>query len=360
MKQKKTTTQKLVEEAFDSPAFQASFQVHMRAFGPLLEPAFADNQIARVYLCNALNHISRREVERGCALLDKIAPSAQNDADRAMLSCARGLAAEIAGDHVSAFQHYRDTVACSDAFYFPYTKLARAYHIAAAFGDAAEAYRAAIRCLLRGEANEQTRTQVASLRVNLASTLTMMHDCEAAAEALAESRRDLSTLAGREATEAILAAAMGDRDRVETLLSTLSETLPQAVEDTRRMTAEILAGKHPHFSPVPADPAALDAFWQWGASGETTLAVWCAEGDTEALTAFFAERLAPLSPYLKRTPKVTVTPAEDAATTETAAQGRMTVLLGDYYMVALHTLYEELLARRPAHTAAMLAFALGH
>ncbi len=356
MKQKKPATERVAEKAFDSNAFQVSWQIHLRAFGPLLAPAFADNEPARVHLCNALNHIARGDAAGARKLLGKITSEAKSDADRAMLAFAYALACESQGDGSAATRRYRETVGYSRDFYLPYAKLARAAHLTADFEAAADHYREAIRALLRGEANEQTRAQIASLRVNLASALTMMHDYEAAAEALAEARADLPEQPGREATEAILAAAEGDAPRVEALIATLSRTLPPAVEETRRMTTEILAGKHPHFSPMEIDPAVLDAFWQWCAARETTFTVMLRAGKAEDVGAMLGIKLAPLSPYLLREVKVTVTPT----ITDAEVQGGMTVTLGDYFMVALRTLYEALIARRPAGLLPMLTFCVGH
>ncbi len=86
MKQKRAATDRMAEKALDSNAFQASWQIHLRAFGPLLAPAFADNEPARIHLCNALNHISRRNCDRGEKLLTSLDASATTDADRAMLT----------------------------------------------------------------------------------------------------------------------------------------------------------------------------------------------------------------------------------------------------------------------------------
>lgn len=40
---KEALADKLARKSFESAAFQQSWQVHMRAFGPILEPAFEGN-----------------------------------------------------------------------------------------------------------------------------------------------------------------------------------------------------------------------------------------------------------------------------------------------------------------------------
>ena len=46
-----------------------SWEIHRQAFGPILEPAFIENQQVRILLINALNHISRRDMKRRRSIL---------------------------------------------------------------------------------------------------------------------------------------------------------------------------------------------------------------------------------------------------------------------------------------------------
>ena len=64
-------------------ALRHSWEVHRQAFGPILEPAFAENKQVRILVINALNHISRREVRRGMELLKEIQPHCVYDEDKA-------------------------------------------------------------------------------------------------------------------------------------------------------------------------------------------------------------------------------------------------------------------------------------
>ena len=78
---------------FEGAAFALwqSWETHRQAFGPILEPAFEENQEARVLLIDALNHISRREVKQGMELLKKLAPFCAYDEDRAAWAFFTGL-----------------------------------------------------------------------------------------------------------------------------------------------------------------------------------------------------------------------------------------------------------------------------
>ena len=55
---KETFAEKLARKSFNSAGVQRSWQMHMKAFGPILEPAFAEDFQTRIHLVNALNHIS--------------------------------------------------------------------------------------------------------------------------------------------------------------------------------------------------------------------------------------------------------------------------------------------------------------
>ena len=72
---KKTLADKMAEKSFKSAAFQKSWQVHMNAFGPILEPAFKENYQARVHLTAALNEISGGKLKKGFEKLKKIEES---------------------------------------------------------------------------------------------------------------------------------------------------------------------------------------------------------------------------------------------------------------------------------------------
>lgn len=77
---------------FEGAAFALwqSWETHRQAFGPILEPAFEENQEARILLIDALNHISRREVKQGMELLKKLAPFCAYDEDRAAWAFLQG------------------------------------------------------------------------------------------------------------------------------------------------------------------------------------------------------------------------------------------------------------------------------
>ena len=59
---KETLAEKLARKIFQSRAFQRGWNVHVQAFGPILEPAFAEDYPARIRLSAALNLLSRQKL----------------------------------------------------------------------------------------------------------------------------------------------------------------------------------------------------------------------------------------------------------------------------------------------------------
>ena len=80
---KETLAEKFARKSFESAGIQKSWQVHMQAFGPILEPAFRENFQARIHLTNALNHISTRDIRTGLKKLRLVEKFCETDADKA-------------------------------------------------------------------------------------------------------------------------------------------------------------------------------------------------------------------------------------------------------------------------------------
>ena len=227
-------------------ALRQSWEVHRQAFGPILEPAFVENPQVRILLINALNHISRREVERGMELLRQIRPHCIYDEDKAAWTFFVGVCYEMSGAKAQMLQWYADAGKFGHRFYLPYMKLAKAAHSGGQFDAARDYYETAIECLLEMRAEERSEMILGSAYTNLTSCLTMLHRYDEAREAWHRAQQ-CPLQPGAEATAAILYAAMGDRVTAERHLRSLEEKFPAWVGPTRAMTEQILAGEHPDF-----------------------------------------------------------------------------------------------------------------
>lgn len=227
-------------------ALRQSWEVHRQAFGPILEPAFVENQQVRILLINALNRISRRELKRGMELLKEIHPYCVYDEDKAAWAFFVGLCFEMGGAKKQALEWYEKAGEVGHRFYMPYLKLAKAAHSAAQFKKAKGYYETAIECLLEMSENDKDEVILGSAYTNLTSCLTMLHQYREA-ECAWKTAQQYPTQPGAHATAAILYAAMGDKEKTAEHIHLLKEKFPEWVAQTQQMTQQILDGTHPAF-----------------------------------------------------------------------------------------------------------------
>lgn len=233
---------------FESAGFalRQSWEVHRQAFGPILEPAFAENPQVRILLINALNHISRREIKRGMELLKEIQPHCIYDEDKAAWAFFVGLCFEMGGAQKQMLEWYEKAGEIGHRFYLPYLKLAKAAHSSAQFEKAKGYYKIAIDCLLEMPENDKDEVILGSAYTNLTSCLTMLHQYPEA-EIAWNAAQKYPAQAGADATAAILYAAMGNEEKTERHIEQLKLKFPAWVAQTQEMTRQILSGTHPAF-----------------------------------------------------------------------------------------------------------------
>ena len=227
-------------------ALQQSWEIHRQAFGPILEPAFTENQQVRIILINALNHISRREVQRGMELLKEIHPHCNYDEDKAAWAFFVGLCFEMGGAREQMLEWYEKAGKFGHRFYLPYLKLAKAAHMAAQFEKATEYYKTAIDCLLEMSENDKDEVVLGSAYTNLTSCFTMLHQYPEAEKAW-KAAQQYPAQPGADATAAILYAAMGNAEKTAWHIEQLKAKFPAWVAQTQQMTQQILSGTHPAF-----------------------------------------------------------------------------------------------------------------
>lgn len=227
-------------------ALRQSWEIHRQAFGPILEPAFIENQQVRILLINALNHISRRDMKRGMELLKEIHPHCIYDEDKAAWAFFVGLCFEMGGAQKQGLEWYEKAGQIGHRFYLPYLKLAKAAHSAGQFETAKGYYKTAIECLLEMSEAERDEIILGSAYTNLTSCLTMLHQYDQA-ESAWNTARQYPAQPGADATAAILYAAMGNAEKTGEHIQSLKEKHPAWVAQTQEMTQQILNGTHPAF-----------------------------------------------------------------------------------------------------------------
>lgn len=228
-------------------ALRHAWEVHRQAFGPILEPAFAENPQVRVMLINALNYISRREVKSGMELLKQILTYCVYDEDKAACAFFVGLCFEMGGARKQMLEWYEKAGQIGHRFYLPYLKLAKAAHQEKQFEKAKNYYISGIECLLEMPENEKDETVLGSAYTNLTSCLTMLHMYDEAQKSW-ETAQQYPLQPGADATAAILYAAMGNKEKTEEHIKNLEIKFPALLAQTLLMTQKILSGTHPDFS----------------------------------------------------------------------------------------------------------------
>ena len=319
---KESFAEKMARKAFEDPKFQQSWRVHMGAFGPVLESAFRGDWAAKIHLCAALNHISRRESRQGMDKLQELEKHVRTDTDRAALSFFRGVCCQMGGDETGMICHYRDAAELEIRFYMPYMKLAKVYQGWLRYDQAARYYRGAIACYDGMGLGAGERVILGSAYTGLATCLTMMHRYSDAERALETSRTICPDGPGRSAVEAILYAAMGREAEAEAALKVLLTHAPQVYEQTRASVRGILSGADPIFCEHEPKGEQLEGFWAWFREHE---AVLTPEELTEQVNGLFPQAEGNLEVHMEGS----------------------RIILPDHYIRSLTRLYRELSDRCP-------------
>ena len=335
---RETLADKLAKKTFLSDEIQKSWAVHMQAFGPILEPAFAQDYQSRVHLTAALNLISNRKIENGLKKLQALQDKCETDADKAALLFFMGLCFEMAGRRQEMMAYYNYANEYEHRFYLPYLKLAKIYLAGRQLGLARENFRAAVGCFAKDGLDPQQQLIAGSAYANLATCLTSMHRYDEAEAALEQSHRLCPALPGRAATEAILYAVRADEELLAAALAELQQQAPQQYEAVRQGTERILARTDPMFFPVPVAEEQLDAFWAWFVEYKPTLLARLDRKEFEEAVTPVSEKMPELFPFLEEPLYIALGQDED---------GSYVLELHDMYAAAVMDLLERLMEAKP-------------
>lgn len=201
------------------------------------------------------------------------------------------------------------------------------------------------------ELDEQTRIVLGSAYTNLASCLTMMHQYQEAEEALAESKKVLPEQPGREASEAVLYAAMRENEKVEALLQELEKQNPMIYMTAKEMTDKILGDLHPHFSIVEVAEGKMENFWNWFVDNEHILITKLNENqEYDDVLGLLQTQLQEVFSFMERDLDLGIEPE---------AKGYK-IFLVDFYVIALRHGYKELIKHCPDRLKENWKFEITH
>ncbi len=349
-KKKKPLADRLAEFVWSWERTQEIWKEYQMIFGPILEPAFAEDVRGRLEIMAVLTRIRRGQLKAALKKMQRLKDRAVTDADKVMWMFCGALCFEAEGKEPDMMRFLITVNAMGHDFYLPYLKVAYVAHKKDEFEDAEENYRKAIEKLGGGLWNSDKQPIAATMYGNLASCLTMMHHYQEAEEAMRLSRRIHADQPGREATEAILYAATGRTEEMEASLASLQKTMPTIEPKTRKMVEKICAGEHSHFAAQPMDEAQIAAFWQEVLQEEPVLRRMVAEKREREVLQWLDERLIRILPETEHPLRYRV--LENATT--------CMIELSDYYAVGIRFGYEKILAARPATLDAFWQFRIVH
>lgn len=334
---KETFAEKLARKSFESEAIQKSWQAHIQAFGPILEPAFVENYQARIELTAALNFISNRELKKGLKKLQLIEKVCVTDEDKAAWLFCMGLCFEMANVKDDMVACYQEAGGYGHKFYLPYLKIAKTAHNDDEFEIAVENYIKAIQCFEGEELDAQKSIILGSAYANYASCLTMMHHYEEAEKALQKSKEILPEQKGRATTEAILEAAKGDEEKAHYYTEIIAVEEPMFYAHTKKMVNDILEKKHPHFNLVALEEGVVEEFWDWFVSNEASLIKKLEMKDYDTVFQMIQSKLKEVFSFMEH----------DLEFGIELREGFYQVIFADFFMVSLEHGYKELIEKSP-------------
>lgn len=251
----------MAKKAFESAAFQKSWQVHARAFSPLLNTAFEHSYVARVHLTDALNHMSRKELAPALAKLKGLQEACRTDADHAAWFFFVGYCCEMIGRHYDMCSFYRRANAYNHGYYLPYLKVAKAAYDDKMYQIAAGQYAIAAE-LLEKRKEKEFAPALAAAYLGCAACHIMMHNMQEADSFLQRSEETAPDLPGRSAIAAIFHALRQETEKANEMLEKARQE-GKVSPETEVLVADILKGTHPHFFARPVNEKRIPLFWKW-------------------------------------------------------------------------------------------------
>ena len=329
-------------------ALAQSWEAHRQAFGPILEPAFKDRPPLRIPLTAALNHISRKEIKKGIEILESLKEHCTCDEDHAAWTFCVGLAFEIAGDQQKMVRWYTKAGDYGHRFYLPYFKIAKVAYFNLHSETAAENYARGLTCLLEAKGDDADTAMLVSAYVNLCTVLTMIHRYDEAEKAW-EMVKNYPLPPTSFASGAVLFAAKGDPVKTAECLHALQKAAPLQYDATKSRCEGILEGRNGHFSVIPFEKDAVEAFWHWFEANEKHLAQTLETNEAEAL-ALIKKALTAVCPLFTAEPRIHIKKKKDG----------YLLTVEDFYAKTLTEELPKLFAARPETVAKTFSFAVSH
>lgn len=333
---KPSPAEKKAEKTFFGQDMQKSWTAHLKNYGPILKPAFPENYQAKVLLCGALTHITKKNQPQALLKLNSLQKHLETDADKAAFFFTMGLFCEYAGKFDEMAGLYAQANDLKHGFFLPYLKVGKYDLDRRNYGRAEESYRNAIRCLAAA-ADPKEKQLLATAYTNQASCLIMMHRSAEAETALEKARQAAPMVPGRAAPEAILHSLRGETAQMLTSLDTLKTMAPFAYDSIKKSTDKILSRTEPQFFTIPVDAEKVAAFWNWFTEEEASLKQQLDKQEYDGVMKSVSGKLLETFPFLEEPPYVAIGKNE---------QG-FVIQLQDMHAVGVADAYRQLMESIP-------------
>lgn len=347
---KETLTDKMARKSFESSKIQQSWQVHLQAFRPILEPAFVDNYQAKIHLTAALNDISNRNLSKGLSKLKELRKHIETDADKVAYLFFMGLYCEMAGDLQQMTEMYDYANEYEHNFYLPYMKAAKFHQQCSEYDAALAGYMNAIECFDLGNLSDRDRMLMTSAYMNLASCQTMMHQYDDAMMSLDLAHKMNVKLPEINAVEAVLYAITEEKQKAENSLEQLKNTAPALYETVKISVETIFDKTNPAFFSTEIDSIKIEQFWTWFEEYSPVLAECLNEQQYEEGMTLIAEKMLTAFPFMEEPPIVVLGKNDQGYVIE----------LRDLYFVAICDAYDKMLSVCPKNLKESWQFVVKH
>lgn len=346
---KPSPAEKKAEKAFFAADMQKSWASHLKNYGPILKPAFAESFQAKVLLCAALTHITKKNQPQALLKLNSLQKFLVTDADKASFFFAMGLFCECAGKFDEMAALYNQANDLHHSFYLPYLKAGKYALDTRDYAVAEKNYRSALRCF-PAIPTDKEKQLLASAHTNLASCLLMMHRTQEAEAALDASRKVMPLFPGRSAPEAIVHALRGRTAQMLTALDALKTMAPFAYDAIKKSCDKILSREEPQFFSVPVKEENIAIFWNWFSQQEADLHRQADKQEYEAVMRAIGEHLLEAFPFLEQRPTVALGKHDTG----------YVIQLKDMYALGVAEAYAKLTAACPEEIKARWLFDIVH
>lgn len=334
------------KQVLQEPKYQFAWRFLEQSIGSTLARGFCEDYLAKLYYGCAFGAIRSYKKDIALEALAGVKNACVTDVDRCLYWFAEGNYFEVYRDKEQALACYQKCVEYYPDFYVPYLKMAQNAYSEGNYAAAEQLYLAGISCLERFEQDDTGRKVLAVSYNSLGGCLLMMHQLDEAMAALKKTAEIFPEMPGRQATEAMAYAAIGDKKNAKKSLTELRKQRLDVFPYTKTMTEQILSGENPHFFEVEAEAADMEAFWLWFAERRETFKAQIAAGDQATAAADLRERLKQVFPFVSRIPEVKLAAGPNG--------GKVT--LADGYTRSLTSGYGKLIACCPGEIAQTWSF----